>query len=89
MTEAIMVDTEKLNIPSAVQKYMLKNISPRLYQETILSTCVNANCLVVLPTGMGKTLLALMLASQRFKQYPGSKMLFLAFYLYQLSDLFY
>ena len=80
MTEAIAikVEIERLNKPEIIQKYMLKDITPRLYQETILSTCVNANCLVVLPTGMGKTMIALMLASQRFKQYPGSKMLFLA-----------
>ena len=57
---------------------MLKDIKPRLYQETVLSTCVNANCLVVLPTGMGKTVIALMLASQRLRQYPNSKILFLA-----------
>ncbi|MBU2561280.1 MAG: DEAD/DEAH box helicase [Nanoarchaeota archaeon] len=59
-------------------KMMLKNITPRLYQETILGTCVDKNCLVVLPTGMGKTVIALMLASQRLKCFPNSKVLFLA-----------
>ena len=83
MTEAVRLEDiesiENLNNQSIIQKkYMLKNITPRLYQETILSTCVNSNCLVVLPTGMGKTMLALMLASQRFRQYPNSKMLFIA-----------
>lgn len=79
MIEAKQVSIEKgLNIPASSQKYVIKDIKPRLYQETILSTCVNANCLVVLPTGMGKTMIALMLASQRFKQYPNSKMVFLA-----------
>lgn len=57
---------------------MIKGLTPRLYQETILATCVNSNCLVVLPTGMGKTVIALMLATQRFRQFPRSKMLFLA-----------
>jgi Fanconi anemia group M protein len=57
---------------------MLKNITPRLYQETILNTCVDKNCLVVLPTGMGKTVIALMLASQRISCFPKSKVLFLA-----------
>ena len=48
----------------------LKNVTPRLYQETILSTCAEKNCLVVLPTGMGKTVIALMLAIQRIKNFP-------------------
>lgn len=80
MIDAVRLeDIEKLNNQHILQKkYMLKDITPRLYQETILSTCVNNNCLVVLPTGMGKTMIALMLASQRFKQYPNSKILFLA-----------
>jgi Fanconi anemia group M protein len=63
---------------SPIQKMRLKNITPRLYQETILATCVQKNCLVVLPTGMGKTMIALMLAIQRIKSFPNSKVLFLA-----------
>jgi Fanconi anemia group M protein len=57
---------------------MLKDFTPRLYQETILATAVNHNALVVLPTGMGKTAVSMMLAVQRFKQYPNSKILVLA-----------
>jgi len=57
---------------------MLKNFTPRLYQETILATAVNYNTLVVLPTGMGKTAISMMLAIQRFHQYPKSKVLILA-----------
>ncbi|MDP3027772.1 MAG: DEAD/DEAH box helicase, partial [Nanoarchaeota archaeon] len=38
----------------------------------------NKNCLVVLPTGIGKTLIALMLCINRQKAVPGSKCLFLA-----------
>lgn len=57
---------------------MLSNFEPRLYQETILSTCVDKNCLVVLPTGMGKTAIAMLLAVQRLKNFPQSKILFLA-----------
>ena len=57
---------------------MLKNFKPRLYQETILSTAANSNTLVVLPTGMGKTAISMMLAAQRFSQYPDSKTLILA-----------
>lgn len=56
---------------------MIKNFKPRLYQETILATCALKNTLVVLPTGLGKTNIFLMLAAQRLKQYPNSKILFL------------
>lgn len=57
---------------------MLRDFTPRLYQETILSTCVEKNTLVVLPTGMGKTAVAMMLAAHRLKTYPDSKIIFLA-----------
>ena len=57
---------------------MLYGIKPRDYQANIFETCKNNNCLVVLPTGMGKTLIALMLAIERQKQFPSSKVLFLA-----------
>ena len=57
---------------------MIKNFSPRLYQQTILGTAARANTLVVLPTGMGKTAVAFMLAAQRLHHYPKSKILMLA-----------
>ena len=56
----------------------LKNIAPRKYQEKILETCIKKNCLVVLPTGLGKTLVALMLTIQRMEEFPGEKVVFLA-----------
>src|SRR3989344_8769678 len=56
----------------------LRNFTPYLYQQTILSTCVKANTLVVLPTGMGKTAISMMLAVNRLQQYPRSKILILA-----------
>lgn len=56
----------------------LKNIEPREYQKKIFETCIKKNCLVVLPTGMGKTLIALMLAIERMKEFPGQKVLLLA-----------
>lgn len=57
---------------------ILKKIKPREYQERIYETCKHKNCLVVLPTGTGKTLIALMLSIYRLKQFPESKILFLA-----------
>ncbi|MEK6963319.1 MAG: DEAD/DEAH box helicase [Nanoarchaeota archaeon] len=56
---------------------MLRNIQPYLYQQTIFGTCSQKNTLVVLPTGMGKTLIALMLISHRLQNYPQSKVLLL------------
>lgn len=56
----------------------LQNIKPREYQKRIFESCVHKNCLVVLPTGMGKTLIALMLTIDRMKKYPGEKVVFLA-----------
>jgi Fanconi anemia group M protein len=56
---------------------MIKDFKPRLYQETIAASCVNYNSLVVLPTGLGKTNIFLMLAAQRLAQYPNSKILLL------------
>lgn len=51
---------------------------PRDYQNTIFETCKKENCLVILPTGTGKTLIAIMLAIERFKQFPLEKILILA-----------
>ncbi|HIG94059.1 MAG TPA: DEAD/DEAH box helicase [Nanoarchaeota archaeon] len=56
----------------------LKDITPREYQQKIFETCINKNCLVVLPTGLGKTLIALMLTIKRMQEYPGKKVVFLA-----------
>lgn len=56
----------------------LKGITPRNYQEKIFETCKKKNCLVVLPTGMGKTLIALMMAIERLQSFSPQKVLFLA-----------
>ncbi|MFW9829837.1 MAG: DEAD/DEAH box helicase [Candidatus Thorarchaeota archaeon] len=50
----------------------------RAYQENIFINCLNKNCLVVIPTGLGKTILGLMLAAQRLSDLPDSKVIFLA-----------
>lgn len=57
---------------------MIKGLSPRLYQETIFSTAAKKNTLVVLPTGMGKTIISVMLASHRLNNYPNHKIIILA-----------
>jgi Fanconi anemia group M protein len=60
-----------------IQKY-LQNIKPREYQQAIFETARKKNTLVVLPTGMGKTLIALMLTIDRLSKFPNEKILFLA-----------
>ncbi len=56
----------------------LQNIQPREYQKEIFESCKKENCLVVLPTGLGKTLIALMMAIQRMQEFPGEKVVILA-----------
>ena len=63
---------------SLLKMEFLENITPRDYQQKIFETCIEKNCLVVLPTGVGKTLIALMLAIERMKRFPGEKVVFLA-----------
>jgi Fanconi anemia group M protein len=57
---------------------MQLDIKLRDYQGAIIDTAVKHNCLVVLPTGMGKTIIALFAAINRFEKFPQSKILFLA-----------
>jgi len=57
---------------------VLTTIKPRKYQQDIYENCKEKNCLVVLPTGIGKTLIALMLSIHTQKKFPASKTLFLA-----------
>ena len=42
-----------------------------------MASCAKGNCLVILPTGMGKTKTAILSLAQRFNQYPQSKAIFL------------
>lgn len=56
----------------------LQNITPREYQQKIFETCIEKNCLVVLPTGLGKTLIALMVVIDRMQKFPNEKIVFLA-----------
>ncbi len=53
-------------------------IERRLYQETIIAEAAKKNTLVVLPTGTGKTPVAIGLAAIRLTKHPDSKILILA-----------
>jgi len=72
-------DNNKTNLEKSCASFkFLIGITPRIYQEKILETSIKKNCLVVLPTGLGKTLVALMLSIKRMQEYPGEKVVFLA-----------
>ncbi len=57
---------------------VLNNIVPREYQKEIAKVCSEKNTLVILPTGLGKTLIALMVAIERITKHPLQKVLILA-----------
>ena len=48
------------------------------YQESIYKTAIEKNTLCVLPTGMGKTQIAVMVAAHRLNKYPKKKILMMA-----------
>jgi len=53
-------------------------LEDRKYQKTIAETASKKNTLVVLPTGMGKTLIAIFVAVQRLEKFHDSKVLITA-----------
>ena len=55
-----------------------KTVLHRKYQVDIFVTCSKANTLVVVPTGLGKTIIALLLSLHRLKHIDSSKIIFLA-----------
>ncbi|MHA1229839.1 MAG: DEAD/DEAH box helicase, partial [Candidatus Helarchaeota archaeon] len=50
----------------------------RFYQETIVGACSNKNSLIVLPTGLGKTIIAILVSVIKLNKIKGSKVIFLA-----------
>ncbi|MBN1803367.1 MAG: DEAD/DEAH box helicase family protein [Candidatus Lokiarchaeota archaeon] len=50
----------------------------RKYQLNIVNSCFDKNSLVVLPTGLGKTIIAVLLVSRYLKKYKNAKILLLA-----------
>ncbi|MBI5061184.1 MAG: DEAD/DEAH box helicase family protein [Candidatus Aenigmarchaeota archaeon] len=51
------------------------SIESRTYQESVLLSAVNKNILCVLPTGLGKTPIAVLLAANRLEKFPESRIL--------------
>jgi len=50
----------------------------RAYQKNIAESALDANTLVVIPTGLGKTVIALLTAVDRLSAFPDAKVVFLA-----------
>ena len=69
-----MEDIEYINHPLIKPK----KIEARLYQQTLFASCIKENSLVILPTGLGKTILFLMITAHRFQKFPNGKIVFCA-----------
>ncbi|MHA1953677.1 MAG: DEAD/DEAH box helicase [Candidatus Heimdallarchaeaceae archaeon] len=69
-----MVQTEYINHP------LIKpdKVEARLYQQTLFASCIKKNSLVILPTGLGKTILFLMIAAHRLEKFSEGKIVFCA-----------
>ena len=50
----------------------------RQYQNNIINKCKGKNTLIVLPTGLGKTIIGVLLIAKTLKKYPESKIIILA-----------
>ena len=69
-----------MNEPEYLNHPLIKHnkIEARLYQQTLFASCVKENSLVILPTGLGKTVLFLMIAAHRLQKFPEGKIVFCA-----------
>jgi Fanconi anemia group M protein len=57
---------------------LAQGLEAREYQKRIAEVAVSTNTLVVLPTGLGKTIVAILVASEMLQKYPESKVMVLA-----------
>jgi ERCC4-related helicase len=53
-------------------------LQPRAYQQNIAEAASRTNTLVVLPTGLGKTMVAMLVAKVRLEKFPKGKVVMLA-----------
>ncbi|MFB6265843.1 MAG: DEAD/DEAH box helicase, partial [Candidatus Nanohaloarchaea archaeon] len=54
------------------------SLESRTYQEVIAASAIEQNTLVVLPTGLGKTAVGILLAAHRLEEHPNSSILMMA-----------
>lgn len=71
------MSTEKNSIYSS-KLLRSELIERRLYQENIARVCLNRDTLVILPTGLGKTLIAVLVAANILEKNPDSQVLVMA-----------
>ncbi|MHA1805054.1 MAG: helicase-related protein [Promethearchaeota archaeon] len=73
-----MVTSEDLRLKEF--KYLREELlEKREYQLSIAEQCVNKNSLVIIPTGLGKTIIALLVAAKTLEYYPpDSKIILMA-----------
>ncbi len=69
------VSDSALCVNAVLQPY---GIEVREYQRTIARSALESNTLVVLPTGLGKTIIALLVAADRLSKLPNGKAVMLA-----------
>jgi ERCC4-related helicase len=69
-------DRERLYVSMPLIKR--ESIERRKYQQAIFDSSKDANCLIILPTGLGKTVIAAMIVAHRLLVAPTSKVIFLA-----------
>jgi ERCC4-related helicase len=55
-----------------------EGLEAREYQKKIAEVATTTNTLVVLPTGLGKTIIAILVAAEMLRRYPESKVMVLA-----------
>ena len=55
-----------------------KSVEKRIYQLNIVKTCLKGNTLIILPTGLGKTVIATLLVAEKLKENPEGKCFILA-----------
>lgn len=55
--------------------YEILNLKPRDYQKNIFSACKEKSSLVILPTGIGKTAISIMLSVHRLNNFNNSKVI--------------
>lgn len=61
------------------EPFLKKNrVFYRQYQKNIINKCKGRNSLIVLPTGLGKTIIGVLLIGKTLEKYPESKIIILA-----------
>ncbi|NVM45173.1 MAG: DEAD/DEAH box helicase family protein [Candidatus Lokiarchaeota archaeon] len=61
------------------EPFLKKNrVFYRQYQKNIINKCKGINSLIVLPTGLGKTIIGVLLIGKTLEKYPESKIIILA-----------